>query len=490
MVGSNAALEFLRQFGFLNEPWVLPVSLFGLAIFAVGVLCPCRKRQNSETISHVSSYPCKQPEISHVSSNPFKQRKISHVSSYPFKQPKKNKNLGNTCYFNSALQALYFTKSIRESLDWLQNHFTGNENLKLVNVLNSLMKKADNDEDNTDDLKQVFRAIRNKHNHLMIGNQEDSYQLLITLIGGVCNEIKTLTADSDELETQKDEHWIDFRNIFTGRFLTVFVYETCPHVELILEDFTSLEIPICDMPKEKINFEQGKMHNALKTIQTYLRQDIKGLQLENEFACFEAVEEFNVDVECNSCSRDNRVCKEEITARSGKVYKRVLILQPPPVLVLHIERFMENGWNEFEKNTSFVQYPETLDLTPFCSVASPELFENEFLYELYAVVVHKGTLEYGHYYAFVNKSRQCNKEKWDRLIKESRVDENILRSKLERIFENNRTEYITKTNDELPKIESDWYYVSDENIETVSTETVLTQNDAYILCYEAKTYTH
>lgn len=103
-VGSNAALEFLRQFRFLNEPWVLPVSLFGLTMFAVGMLCPCRKRQNSETISHVSSYPCKQPEISHVSSNPFKQRKISHVSSYPFKPPKKNKNLGNTCYFNSALQ--------------------------------------------------------------------------------------------------------------------------------------------------------------------------------------------------------------------------------------------------------------------------------------------------------------------------------------------------------------------------------------------------
>lgn len=475
-VGSSAALEFLGQFGLFNKPWVL--SLLGMSCLAAGVYC-CLKRPNSETISHHD-----------VSPIPFKQRNIRHVSSYPFKQPKKNKNLGNTCYFNSALQALYFTKSIRESLYWLQNHFKGNENLKLVNVLYSLMKKADNDEDNTDDLKQVFRAIRNKHDHLMIGNQEDSYQLLLTLIGGVCNEIKTLTADSDELETQKDEHWIDFRNIFTGRFLTVFVYETCPHVELILEDFTSLEIPICDMPKEKINFEQGKMHNALKTIQPYLRQDIKGLQLENGFACFEAVEEFNErDVECNSCSRDNRVCKEEIIARSGKVYKRGLILQPPPVLVLHIERFMENGWNKFEKNTSFVQYPETLDLTPFCSVASTELFENEFLYELYAVIVHKGTVEYGHYYAFVNTSRQCNKEKWDRLIKESRVDEDILRSKLERIFEKNCTKDITKTNDELPKIKSDWYSVSDENIEPVTTEKVLNQNDAYILFYEAKTYT-
>lgn len=118
-----------------------------------------------------------------------------------------------------------------------------------------------------------------------------------------------------------------------------------------------------------------------------------------------------------------------------------------------------------------------------------ELFENELLYELYAVIVHKGTVECGHYYAFVNTSRQCNKEKWDRLTKESRVDEDILKSKLERIFEEKCAEYITKTNDELPKIESDWYFVSDENIAPETTETVLNQNDAYILFYEAKTYT-
>lgn len=46
------------------------------------------------------------------------------------------------------------------------------------------------------------------------------------------------------------------------------------------------------------------MRNALNTIQTYLRQDIKGLKLENGFACFEAVEELNErDVECNICLR-------------------------------------------------------------------------------------------------------------------------------------------------------------------------------------------
>lgn len=118
-----------------------------------------------------------------------------------------------------------------------------------------------------------------------------------------------------------------------------------------------------------------------------------------------------------------------------------------------------------------------------------ELFENEFLYELYAVIVHKGTVEYGHYHAFVNTTRQWNKMKWERLIKESRVHEDILRSKLERIFEKKCTANILKTNDKLPKMKSQWYYVSDENIEPVTAKEVLSQNDAYILFYEAKTYT-
>lgn len=120
-----------------------------------------------------------------------------------------------------------------------------------------------------------------------------------------------------------------------------------------------------------------------------------------------------------------------------------------------------------------------------------ELFKNiEFLYELFAVIVHEGTSECGHYYAFVNTTRQCNKEKWERLIKKSRDDEDKdILSHLKLIFEKEYIESIPKTNDELPKIEPEWYYVSDENIELVTEETVFSQRDAYILFYEAKTYT-
>lgn len=36
---------------------------------------------------------------------------------------------------------------------------------------------------------------------------------------------------------------------------------------------------------------------------------------------------------------------------------------------INIIVILQNDWNK--KNSSFVQYPETLDLTQFCSVANP-----------------------------------------------------------------------------------------------------------------------
>lgn len=41
--------------------------------------------------------------------------------------------------------------------------------------------------------KVQFFKLKFRKKHFMIGNQEDSYELLTTLIGGVCNEIETLT---------------------------------------------------------------------------------------------------------------------------------------------------------------------------------------------------------------------------------------------------------------------------------------------------------
>ena len=91
--------------------------------------------------------------------------------------------------------------------------------------------------------------------------------------------------------------------------------------------------------------------------------------------------------------------------------------QPPEILNIHLKRFvredelhgkrkknrysfMDNGG--YVKNQEHVQFPFKLDLTPFIHPSSPYAkMDND--YSLYAVVVHQGELNFGHYVAMVRR---------------------------------------------------------------------------------------
>lgn len=82
-----------------------------------------------------------------------------------------------------------------------------------------------------------------------------------------------------------------------------------------------------------------------------------------------------------------------------KVYttstKQYLIMQVPPVLILHLKRFQmqRRGFNKLNKH---VEFPLLLDLAPVCKgITKPKI------YALYGVVVHLGTCSGGHYVSYV-----------------------------------------------------------------------------------------
>ena len=86
-------------------------------------------------------------------------------------------------------------------------------------------------------------------------------------------------------------------------------------------------------------------------------------------------------------------CKEETehTARIG-------LWRLPPVFVVHLKRFLYS--NGGVKINGLVDFPvSSFDLAPWTCPSSPHVANS--LYELYAVVYHKGSLTYGHYYANV-----------------------------------------------------------------------------------------
>lgn len=96
-----------------------------------------------------------------------------------------------------------------------------------------------------------------------------------------------------------------------------------------------------------------------------------------------------------------------------RCYKRYLISEPPPVLVIHLKRFQQTSKNPmmssfstgFKKLDDYVTFPENLDLTPFLAPKKEDFGLSKkgkksdrksekppCMYRLYAVVVHIGNM--------------------------------------------------------------------------------------------------
>jgi ubiquitin carboxyl-terminal hydrolase 8 len=94
---------------------------------------------------------------------------------------------------------------------------------------------------------------------------------------------------------------------------------------------------------------------------------------------------------CPTCRRPQRATKQLRLARL------------PPILIVHLKRFHYAGpWRD--KLNTFIDYPvHDLDLTRFVLGTSSDLADSQkevhtgkFLYDLYAVTNHFGTLSGGH----------------------------------------------------------------------------------------------
>ncbi len=88
--------------------------------------------------------------------------------------------------------------------------------------------------------------------------------------------------------------------------------------------------------------------------------------------------------------------------------KQLLIHRAPLVLIAHLKRFQQQS-GVLRRIGTLVDFKQTLDISPFCSKnVEPK---SNLVYELYAVVVHSGTLNSGHYVAYV-KVRSGNEYQW------------------------------------------------------------------------------
>ncbi|KAG1465539.1 hypothetical protein G6F46_005411 [Rhizopus delemar] len=160
--------------------------------------------------------------------------------------------------------------------------------------------------------------------------------------------------------------------------------------------------------------------------------------------------------------------KEAACTTKGLSSKQAMFAKSPKILCLHTARSsLDLSTGEIYKNTCQVEFPEILDLSPYCTngvlnttdphlpISSPLHTAVPIKYRLMSIVVHYGSHDYGHFIAYKR-----------RLIAEKC--------------------HCTSCSDDqtvLKHHESNWFKISDEHVEACTVDDVLSANP-YMLLYE------
>lgn len=316
-------------------------------------------------------------------------------------------NLGNTCYCNAVMQALYACDAFREAvLAWhAAQQPTRSEDL--LQCLAELFATMENSSKHTGKLtpsKFIDRLRVDNDLFACRQAQQDAHEFLNFLLNALDD---TLEHEKRSASTKSSSTSID--SSFGGDSMASAEDEQQEQQQRSPQtngDYLSSN-GSTPKPHEQYNFVkalfQGKLVNRTKC-----------LWCETVTVREEPFFDLSLDVErnCSLSSCLQHFSKEELLGGSEKFHcdaccglqeaqRRILIKQAPPILALHLKRFKFYDNGRYRKVTQRVAFPQELKL---CNITE-DSNAKDMPYDLFAVVVHKGrTLHFGHYISLVRGS--------------------------------------------------------------------------------------
>lgn len=265
-------------------------------------------------------------------------------------------NLGATCYVNTFLQVWFHNLELRQTLYLCQNSRAEEHNLDsdyepqtICEHLQYLFALLQNSNRRYIDPSGLVKALG-----LDTGQQQDAQEfskLFLSLL-------------EDTLSKQKNPSLHNvIQQQFCGQFAYVTVCNQCGRASSLPSRFYELELNI-----------QG--HKQLTDCVTEFLKEEK-LEGDNRYYC-------------ESCQN-----KQNAT-------RRITLQSLPRTLNLQLMRFVfDRQTGHKKKLNTFISFPEVLDMGPFL-----EEKEEKCVYELNAVLIHRGVSAYsGHYIAHVRDAR-------------------------------------------------------------------------------------
>uniref|UniRef100_A0A3Q3WJP0 Ubiquitin carboxyl-terminal hydrolase 48 n=1 Tax=Mola mola TaxID=94237 RepID=A0A3Q3WJP0_MOLML len=266
-------------------------------------------------------------------------------------------NLGATCYVNTFLQVWFHNLELRRSLYQCHNSRAQDHNTEsdyepqsICEHLQYLFALLQNSNRKYIDPSGLVKALG-----LDTGQQQDAQEfskLFLSLL-------------EDTLSKQKN---INLQNViqrqFCGQFSYVTVCNQCGRSSALPSKFYELELNI-----------QGHK-NLTECVTEFLKEE----KLDGENRYF-----------CESCQSKQRATR------------RIRLHSLPPTLNLQLMRFIfDRQTGHKKKLNTFISFPDQLDMGPFLEGKQ----DQRCLYELSAVLIHRGISAYsGHYIAHVKDAR-------------------------------------------------------------------------------------
>lgn len=262
-------------------------------------------------------------------------------------------NSGNTCFINSVLQSLLYT---RPFLHILRDH--GDCSITGYCVVCELKKVAETNFHSNQrgyfNPKNISQKLPLIAKGMRLGRQEDAHEFLRYIVDA-CQKIALDRYKPKDRPKRAEETWV--HRIFGGKTRSRVSCKRCGHNSDTFE--TCLDLSL-DLGPGITTVEEA--------LAAFVRPERLGGKGEDRYKC----EKCNIPVDAE---------------------KQFTIEAAPQVLTVHLKRFTGTG----RKIGRAVGYPTSFDLAPYVSEATEPL-----KYSLYGIIAHSGSGPHsGHYFAHI-----------------------------------------------------------------------------------------